>query len=204
MKAIEAKSPMNSALLFEGSDDVFVSFDIETYSPNGFPYNMGDPIVNFSLASPIFNDLRKGLLTVSYICHPSLEENLSRFLHSFLSLLEGNFLLTYNGSKFDVKYVAHRGNLFGLDFQRLFSNFSHIDLYELIKSLNIKLPSYSQKTVEKLLGFERTVSDVSGASYYLSFANFLRDANLKPLFYNVEDSVGCLRILDGLLTTSKR
>lgn len=191
---------MKPALLFEGSNDAFIGFDIETYSPNGFPCNMEDPIVNFSLASPIFNDLRKGVLTVSVACHPSYEGKLLKILYSLLSSVEGR-LLTYNGSKFDVQYTVHRGSLFDLDFQRIFSDLSHFDLYKLVRWLNIRLPGYTQKTVEKYLGFERIITDVSGAYYHLSFADFLRIGNLKPLFYNVEDSFGCLRILERLFST---
>lgn len=191
---------MKPNLFFEGSKRLFVSFDIETYSPQGFPFNMEDPIVNFSLVLPVFQNPRDGLLTVSFICHPRFEGELLKLLYDLLSSVDGNFLLTYNGSKFDVQYVAHRGKLFGLDFQGVFSKFFHVDLYKLVRWLDIRLPCYSQKAVEELVGFRRVVNDVSGASYHLSFADFLRDANLKPLFYNIEDSVGCLQIMSGLFS----
>jgi transposase len=36
-KRTPERSPMNSALLFEGSDSAIIGFDIETYGPIGFP-----------------------------------------------------------------------------------------------------------------------------------------------------------------------
>lgn len=207
--AVEDASPMKVASFFEGlnsppfSKNSLVSFDIETYSPHGFPHEMEDLVVNFSLAIPFFKGSRSGLLTISSICDPCLEKDLLAMLYQFLFSLRGAYLLTYNGSKFDVKYVTYRGNFFDLDFNEVFAGLSHIDLFKLVKWLNILLPSYGQKAVERFVGVNRFVKDVSGASYHSLFVDFLTRGSLKPLFYNIEDSVGCLQIANRLLPVLK-
>lgn len=200
--SVEDASPMNMSTFFEGlssppfSNAGFVGFDIETFSPDGFPDRAQDPIVNFSFSIPISRSSRTGLLTVSLICDPDLEKDLLVVLHSLLVALRGAYLLTYNGTKFDVNYVIERGNSFGLEFDKPFSDLSHIDLFKFVKCLNLGLPSLAQKTVECALGIDRVVKDVSGASYHLAFNGFLAHGALKPIFYNIEDSAGCLRIAD--------
>jgi uncharacterized protein YprB with RNaseH-like and TPR domain len=62
----------------------------------------------------------------------------------------------------------------------------------------VRLPSYGQKAVERWLGINRVVNDVSGASYHKAFHGFQRFGSLKSVFYNIEDSVGCLRLLEEL------
>ena len=57
----------------------------------------------------------------------------------------------------------------------------------------------AQKAVEHKMHINRIVNDVSGASYYRVFDDFLRFGDMKPLFYNIEDAVGCMRILNRLL-----
>lgn len=196
----KAESLMKFKLFFEGSKRPLLSFDVETYSPHGFPFRMEDPIVNFSMALPTFQNPKDGLLTFSFISHPRFERELLMLLYDVLLSLDGGFLVTYNGTKFDVEYVIHRGSLFDFDFQSLFSSFFHVDLYKLVRWLDIRLPRYSQKAVEKIVGFKRVVNDVSGEAYHLYFADFLKDLNLKAPFYNVEDSVGCLQIMDRLFS----
>jgi uncharacterized protein YprB with RNaseH-like and TPR domain len=52
--------------------------------------------------------------------------------------------------------------------------------------------------VERHIGINRIVNDVSGSTYHEAFQSFLRYGDLKPLFYNIEDTVGCLLILRKL------
>jgi uncharacterized protein YprB with RNaseH-like and TPR domain len=63
--------------------------------------------------------------------------------------------------------------------------------------LGFKLPSYGQKSIERLLGIRREIRGINGATYH-SYKAFLETGNLKPLFYNIEDSIGCLKILNHL------
>lgn len=195
-----------SHAVFEGSnrpqslDLPYIGFDIETYSPDGFPRNREDPIIAATLAVSMNRDPRKGLLLISLIYPPSMEETLLLWLHRFLSSSQGSRLVTYNGTRFGLQYVIHRGRRHGIDFDTVFSNYDQIDLYQVVRRARLRLPSYGQKTVERLMGIDRVVNDVSGASYHKAFYNFLRFGSLKPLFYNIEDSVGCLRILNELLT----
>lgn len=193
---METASPMKQGLFFEGSDLNFLSFDIETYSPDGFPYAMEDPIVNFSLVAPWTS---KGLLSVSVLARPSFEREILRLLYNLLLGLQGCFLLTYNGSKFDLPYTIKRGKLYGLDFADVFSKFRHWDVYQKVKCLNLGLLRYDQRSVERFLGVSRVLSNVEGGSYYLFFEDLFRGGGLEPLFYNIEDSFGCLRIADRIL-----
>jgi uncharacterized protein YprB with RNaseH-like and TPR domain len=204
----EDVSPM-SRTIFEGLnrppslDLPYVGFDIETYSPNGFPEDGEDPVVTATLAMSISRDPRRGMLLISLIYPPSLEENLLAWLHRFLSSSKGGLLLTYNGARFDLQYATHRGRIYGIDFETAFSSYEHVDVYEVVRRANIQLPSYGQKTVERFMGVNRLVNDVSGSSYHQVFHNFLRSGSLKPLFYNIEDSVGCLRIVDAVFRRLK-
>jgi uncharacterized protein YprB with RNaseH-like and TPR domain len=174
----------------------FLSFDIETYSPNGFPYSMEDPIVNFSLVAPW---TRKGLFCVSFLAGPMFENETLSLLYKLLMELEGCFLLTYNGSRFDLPYTIERGRLYGLDFAEVFSRVNHWDVYQEVKCLNLGLPRYDQKSVERFFGISRVLRDVDGSSYCLFFEELFEGGGLKPMFYNIEDSFGCLRIADGVL-----
>jgi uncharacterized protein YprB with RNaseH-like and TPR domain len=206
-EAFKDVSPMKLASFFEGLNflrDSLVAFDIETFSPRGFPYGMGDPVVNFSLAIPFFGNLRKGLFVVSFICDPRLESNLLSMLHGLLSGLQGCCLLTYNGLRFDVEYVVKRGGVWGFDFDRVFAGLGHVDLFRLVKDSGFSLSGYSQRAVERFVGVSRVVGDVSGASYHLAFGDFLRRGDLKALFYNIEDSVGCLQIGNRLFSVLNR
>lgn len=205
----EDVSPMSRAV-FEGSnrppsfDPPYTGFDIETYSPNGFPRNGEDPVIAATLAVSTNRDPKKGLLLISLIYPPNMEETLLLWLHRFLSASQGSRLVTYNGAKFDLPYVIHRGRTHGIDFETVFSNYDHIDLYQVVRRARLRLSSYGQKAVERFMGINRVVNDISGASYHEMFYNFLRFGSLKPLFYNMEDSVGCLQILNELTTADRK
>lgn len=84
----DAAGPMKLKMFFEGSDVNFLSFDIETYSPNGFPYSMEDHMVNFSLVAPW---TRKGLLSVSVLAEFMFENETLSMLYRLLSELDGVF-----------------------------------------------------------------------------------------------------------------
>jgi len=172
-----------------------VSFDIETYSPNGFPYNAEDPVVNYSLVAPLAGN---GFLAISAIGLPEAEALLLKLLGGLMEAFKDFYLLTYNGLKFDLEYVFRRGRLYGLDFKEAFNTQRHIDVYQLVKWLGVRLPNYSQKSVEKAMGIVRAFEDVSGHNYHLIYRKFIDRWDLKPLFYNLEDSFGCLRIAQAV------
>lgn len=178
-------------------DYPLVGFDIETYSPHGFPADRQDPIVTATLAiSPSLN-LSQGMILVSMLFPPEMEEMLLRLLRSSLSGLSGS-LVTYNGERFDIRYTAYRASLYGLDFKEAYAGYGSLDLYRIVKRAWPGLQSYRQKEVERLLGLERLVRDIDGANYYRAFQSFLSEGDAKPLLYNIEDSVGCLRILNSI------
>jgi len=192
-------SPMKRLLFLEGSGANFLAFDIETYSPKGFPHLMEDPVVNFSLTTLL---KKRGVLTVSFLAEPCLEGETLRLLKCLLSVFKGFRLLTYNGGKFDLEYVRHRGRFYGIDFEGVFSEIEHFDVYRVVREA-FWLPNYGQKSVERFLGINRVVNDVDGSSYHLVFDEFALNWSLKPMFYNIEDSFGCLRIMDAVLRRLK-
>jgi len=180
------RSPVTFKHFLQDSNfsEPFVGFDIETYSPNGFPSEYRDPVVAFSLAVPHLG----GLSVLSYICDPRFERQLLSSLLGLLGEISGAVMLTYYGSRFDVPYVVKRGREYGLDMERVFSHVHHVDLYALVKRLHLDLPRYSQKFVERYAGVSRVVSDVSGSNYHSFFQEYLLNGCLKAMFYNVEDS----------------
>ena len=178
-----------------------VSFDIETFSPHGFPYNAEDPVVNYSLVVPM---REFGLLAISAIGSPEAEADLLRLLSGLLVAFKDSYLLTYNGAKFDLDYVTRRGGLYGLNFEEIFDIQRHVDVYQLVRWLGVRLPCYSQQSVEKALGIKRAVLDVSGRNYCRVYRNFIKYGDLTPLFYNLEDSFGCLRIAKAILRFPRR
>jgi uncharacterized protein YprB with RNaseH-like and TPR domain len=205
-KVLEDKPPMTLNCLFEGAKrseliSNFIAFDIETFSPCGFPSNMEDPVVNFSLVIPL---VKKGILSLSVIGEPCLENQMLNLLHHLLGSFGGNYLFTYNGAKFDIEYVVQRGMVYGLDFRRVFDDFWHVDVYRMLKRWNIHLPKYNQKEVERFFGIPRVIKDVSGRSYHLFYREFLRAESLEPMFYNIEDSFGCLRISNAIFKFLKK
>jgi uncharacterized protein YprB with RNaseH-like and TPR domain len=178
----------------------FVGFDIETYSPNGFPAHGEDPIVAATLAvSPSFA-LNSGLMLISMIFPPSKEGELLSWLHAMLELFSGGSMVTYNGWRFDLPYVIHRGRLHGLNLEWALGAYHQLDVYKAVRAALPTLPSYRQKAVEDLIGVERLTRGISGESYHKLFDSFMQAEDLRPVIYNVEDSVGCLRILNYLAT----
>jgi len=188
---------MNLRLLFEGSDSPtrqLVGFDLETYSLHGFPDGFEDPIVNFSLA--VQNEV--GLLILSFISAPRFELELLKLLRSGLEAINGGVLLTYNGVRFDLQYAVRRSAEYGLDFKDVFQGFRHVDLYRLLRLSRVRLQGYGQKSVERFLGIKRVVTDVTGANYHKFYSKFLSDGDLRAVLYNIEDSVGCVRLAQVL------
>lgn len=195
-----ALSPMRQLLFLEGSDANSLAFDIETYSPRGFPYSAEDPVVNFSLVVPLKH---KGVLAVSVLAEPVLEGEVLCLLKHLLEVFKGFTIFTYNGSKFDLEYVHRRGRIHGLDFKGVFAELGHLDVYAAVKEA-VRLPSYGQKFVERVLGVKRAICDVDGACYHRFFDEFSLYGSLKPMFYNIEDSFGCLRIANVLFRRMKK
>lgn len=174
-----------------------VAFDIETFSSEGFPYDFKDPIVNFSFTAPL-NGL--GLLSLSIIGDVGLEGDILSLLYGFIRAFQGFYLLTYNGTKFDLEYVVRRGRLYGLNFSGVLSGMRHIDVYRFVRRASLDMPRFDQKSVERYFGFRRVLGQISGDLYHLYYRSFLGEGSLEPVFYNIEDSYGCLRICSALLS----
>ncbi|MEM2351494.1 MAG: ribonuclease H-like domain-containing protein [Thermoproteota archaeon] len=174
-----------------------VALDIETYSPDGFPSAFEDPIVNVSLA--IHDGI--GLRIVSLAYPPERELTLLRFLSAELAGLKG-LLLTYNGTRFDLPYLGRRCALNGLGFE--LGRLEHLDLYWMARREIPGLASYSQSSVERALGIDRLSGHIHGGVYHEHFDKFLEDGSPDPIVYNIEDSLGCLRIFKGIVAQGGR
>lgn len=175
-----------------------ISLDIETYSPQGFPYDKGDPIVAAGIAIPFNRKIKSGVIVVSVICNPPLEVKLLDWIFKILSLMPDTFLLTYNGKNFDIPYIVSRAKRYRIDISNTLNKFTHMDLYEIIKYSKIPFPRLSQNVVEKYLGLERSVDGISGANYHRHYLNFLKDGSTKPILYNIEDTLLMHLILNTL------
>lgn len=180
-----------------------LSLDIETHSPNGFPYEMEDPIVIATLTASKHLDVRRGTAITTLIAPPEREGELLKLLASLLGLFnEEVVLITYNGSRFDLPYLNYRASLYGLNLEAELSRFKHLDLYKAVKKL-LLLRSYSLKNVENHLGIRRVIEGVSGGNVYSAFESFLKEGNLLGAFYNAEDSFNALLILRRLLELTR-
>lgn len=175
-----------------------LGFDIETYSPQGFPKNFEDPVVAATITIAQSLKLGQGLIIISLIYPPCGESLFLKQLLIILASISKGSLITYNGLRFDIAYLIVRAEKYGLNARKILSEHKHIDLYQTIRRMGVKLPSYGQKNVEKLLGIRREVTGISGATYHYHYESFLKTGNLKPLLYNIEDSIGCLKILSKL------
>ena len=172
----------------------FIGFDIETYSPKGFPKNFEDPIVAATIALSINEDFKNGLIVLSSIFPSSSETLILKWILNTLNSLPKGYILTYNGKRFDITYMMTRAKRCGINYcERALSKHAHIDLYEKVKQ-NGKLPSFKQKVVEQFLGIKRQIMNVEGANYYKYYEKFLGYGDLTPLFYNIEDAVKCIEL----------
>lgn len=168
----EGVSPMSSSQVFEGSGNSppvtkqgdgkavfpYVAFDIETYSPNGFPEQKQDPVVTATLVYSLSSDPRDVLISLSLIFPPEREKTLLMWLNRFLCVSQGD-LVTYNGAKFDLGYVDHRGRLYGIDFTDTLAHLGHLDVYQVVKGAKLSLTRYGQKAVERRMRVNRVVND---------------------------------------------
>jgi uncharacterized protein YprB with RNaseH-like and TPR domain len=141
-----------------------------------------------------------GLILVSMLFPPSMEEKLLKILNLLLSSgLEGS-IVTYNGNRFDLPYTINRGSIYGLNLKDALASYRHLDVYEIARDAVFGLQCYGQKAVEAFLGLKRAVDDISRTNYHLAYRSFLEGGDIGPILYNIEDSVGCIRILNQLTT----
>jgi len=172
----------------------FIGFDIETYSPNGFPKNFEDPVVAATIALSINEDFRNGLIVLSSIFPPSSETLILKWILNTLASLPRGCILTYNGKRFDITYIMTRAERCGINYcEKALGKHNHIDLYEKVKQ-NGRLSSFKQKVVEQFLGIKRQIIGVEGANYYKYYERFLGYGDLAPLLYNIEDAAKCIEL----------
>jgi len=175
-----------------------ISLDIETYSPDGFPEKKDDPVVSLTLAISETGRIQNGVVVISVLYPPEKERELLVRARDILSTLQGGTLITYYGSRFDLPYLKFRGNVHGVNLREVEMRLTHIDAYDVARGFPFS--SYSQKTVEKELGINRTVTSVNGSGYHYAYERFRSRGDLDCLLYNIEDSVGVLMLLNHLLS----
>ena len=168
-------------------------FDIET---TGL-YPGRDRIISASFVDPDGNGLTQ------YFSESSASEYLT--VSSILSeFSECDAVITYNGQSFDIPFALSRAKKYGLAEE--LPPFYSIDIYRWLKSywpLAETAPSLSQKSVEKMLGFETERTDRIGGGeciqLYSEYIN-LDNENAKELIllHNGDDVRQLARITQAL------
>jgi len=184
---------------FDSPNPFYIGFDIETYSPQGFPEDFEDPIVAATIAISLAHKIGYGLTILYLLISPPYNEMLMlQQLLKILNLCPQSILLTYNGLRFGLTYLAVKAEKYGLDAYKVLDKQEHVYLYRAMKDLRLKLPSYGQKCIERFFGVRREIKGISGAAHHHYYKAFLETGGLRSLFYNIEDSIGCLKILNNL------
>ncbi|MDW8044994.1 MAG: ribonuclease H-like domain-containing protein [Nitrososphaerota archaeon] len=176
-----------------------LSLDVETYSPKGFPYAREDPIIIATLMATNHLDIGEGAVILSLLYPPNREKILLKLLKRALTVLgsKESYLITYNGASFDLPYITLRGRLYGIDFENIFTSFTHIDVYHIAKSM-MNVNSYTLKSVESELKIPRNIKSVDGSTIYEAFHNLKYTGDLRVILYNIEDTVNSINILNKL------
>lgn len=89
-------------------------------------------------------------------------------------------IIQYNGDSFDIPFIKQRGALYNIIFD--FSNKQTIDIYKIIKphSRLLKLENLKQKTLELMLGLERT-DTFSGGELIPVYDNYCKNKDEESL-----------------------
>lgn len=118
---------------------------------------------------------------------------------SFLSFAEEyTYLVHYNGNSFDLPFIKHKADQYGLSCD--FSKIEGLDIYRRITPYKnfLKLPNCKLKTVERFLGIDRE-DTYSGGELIKIYKDFIisHDYNLYHtlLLHNSDDMKGMLEIL---------
>lgn len=141
--------------------------------------------------------------TIQWIAE-NYEEEIT-VLKSFLEFcLNYNFLIHFNGNRFDIPYLQQKCDIYEIPF--LFEVYSGVDLYKRIKPYAqfLKLADCKQKTIENYLGITR--EDVfSGGELINQYHDYVCSHNESLLdailLHNQEDLVGMLDLLSILAFT---
>jgi len=187
----------------------WIGADIETYSPEKTPWTNGyaDPVV--SVAFAVIEDLKdiESLSIFSFIKPPRYEPSLLYQVIRFLEVSRGIIVwyYGYGPRKFDVPYLLKRAEKYGLRrrLENAIEAHVNLDVCDLAKQALGLGTEYRLSMTEcnQRLGISRTLqkSSLNGANYHIQFDEWECNGSLKALFYNEEDAINNLRILQKLI-----
>ena len=126
-------------------------------------------------------------------------------LQAFLEFcLNYNFLIHFNGNRFDIPYLQQKCDIYEIPF--LFEVYQGVDLYKRIKPYRsfLKMTDCKQKTIEQFLGLQR--EDIySGAELINQYHDYVcshsEELEKVILLHNQEDVSGMLDLLSVLAYT---
>ena len=172
-----------------GNPETTVFFDIET---TGFSRTHD----HIYLIGCVWQD-KTSWQMIQWFAEDATDE--ARLLCSFFHFLKNfQFLVHFNGDRFDIPFILNRCSEHGLDF--CFDALKSVDIYRLIRPFRrlLGLESLKQKSIENFLGLERT-DQYSGGELtevyrkYLLTKNSLLEHLL--LLHNEDDLKGMPDIL---------
>lgn len=176
-------------------DMSYTVFDIETLglSPHKHPMILGG-----------FCYFDEKATCVQYFADNPDEEN-EILSESIEELQNFDFVITFNGSGFDLPFIKKRAEILGLEANNLPY---HLDLYTVLRKfsdLKKFLPNMKQKTVETFAGLSDRTDAISGKKsidYYFEYIN-TANLNLKTdiLLHNSDDVFQLYRLLPILKKT---
>lgn len=129
------------------------------------------------------------------------EEELSVLTAFFNFIKPFEFMIHYNGNRFDIPYIQQKCEQYSLDFN--FDTLGGIDIYKRITPFKnlLNLPDLKQKTVEDFLSVSRE-DEYSGRELISIYHNYVcgpNDTDLnKLLLHNEEDLKGMLSVVSML------
>ena len=142
-KNIELNTTFDMSLIADPSDIMF--FDIETTGLSSWKSGL------YLIGLLTYDD---GWKLIQYFCEDVSDETV--VLESFFTLLSSKkVLISFNGDGFDIPFLAHMVEQYGLPY-----SFDKIESYDILKKIRplkkiLDLPNLKLKTCEKFLGIYR-------------------------------------------------
>ena len=142
-KNIELNTTFDMSLIADPSDIMF--FDIETTGLSSWKSGL------YLIGLLTYDD---GWKLIQYFCEDVSDETV--VLESFFTLLSSKkVLISFNGDGFDIPFLAHMVEQYGLPY-----SFDKVESYDILKKIRplkkiLDLPNLKLKTCEKFLGIYR-------------------------------------------------
>ena len=192
------------SVLGEVRSNGVISIDIETYSPNGKPWETWvDPIVSIAMVySKTINPI-DGCLTQCLVETPQSEAELLRKFIKILDALDCPriWFFGYGIGRFDYPYLQSRAEIHQLDadIREAVDRQANYDVCDLAKHAFGLSPDsrLSMARTEELLGIRRTSdkSILNGANFHNAYDSWRHNEEKQAIWYNQEDAINTLLIL---------